>query len=37
MISTHGRRENFADRWKYDATKIQFVFKYSFSHTLGGK
>jgi len=32
-----GRRENFADGWKYDATKIQFVFKYSFSHTLGGK
>jgi hypothetical protein len=31
-----GRRENFSDGWKYDDYKIQFVFKYSFSHTLGG-
>ena len=31
-----GRRENFSDGWKYDDYKIQFVFKYSFSHKLGG-
>jgi hypothetical protein len=31
-----GRRENFSDGWKYDDNKIQFCFKYSFSHKLGG-
>jgi hypothetical protein len=31
-----GRRENFSDGWKYDDYKIQFVFKYAFSHKLGG-
>jgi len=31
-----GRRENFSDGWTYDDYKIQFVFKYSFSHKLGG-
>jgi hypothetical protein len=32
-----GRRTNFSDGWKYDGYKVQFAFKYAFSHTLGGK
>jgi hypothetical protein len=32
-----GRRENFSDGFKYDGVKVQFAFKYSFSHTLAGK
>ena len=31
-----GRRENFSDGFKSDGVKIQFSFKYNFSHTLGG-
>ena len=31
-----GRRENFSDSWTFDDYKIQFCFKYSFSHKLGG-
>jgi hypothetical protein len=31
-----GRRVN-KDGWTYDGYKIQFAFKYSFSHQLGGK
>ena len=31
-----GRRENFSDGWKYDGYKLQFSFKYNFSHKLGG-
>jgi hypothetical protein len=31
-----GRRENFSDGWKYDGYKLQFSFKYSFSHKIGG-
>ena len=32
-----GRRENFSDGFKSDGVKIQFSFKYNFSHTLGGQ
>jgi hypothetical protein len=32
-----GRRENFSDGFKSDGVKIQFAFKYNFSHTLGGQ
>jgi hypothetical protein len=31
-----GRRENFSDGFTSDATKIQFSFKYNFSHKIGG-
>ena len=31
-----GRRENNSDGWKYDAYKMQFSFKYNFSHKIGG-
>ena len=31
-----GRRENFSDGWKYDGYKLQFSFKYNFSHKIGG-
>jgi hypothetical protein len=31
-----GRRENFADGFEAEGIKIQFSFKYSFSHKLGG-
>ncbi len=31
-----GRRVNH-DGWSYDGYKIQFAFKYSFSHTMGGQ
>ena len=31
-----GRRENFSDGFQYDGFKIQFSFKYNFSHKLGG-
>jgi hypothetical protein len=32
-----GRRENFSDGFKSDGVKVQFSFKYNFSHTLGGR
>jgi len=32
-----GRRENFSDGFTSDGVKVQFCFKYSFSHTLGGQ
>jgi hypothetical protein len=32
-----GRRENFSDGFKSDGVKIQFAFKYNFSHVLGGQ
>ena len=32
-----GRRENFSDGFASDGVKIQFSFKYNFSHTLGGQ
>ena len=32
-----GRRENFSDGFHSDGVKIQFSFKYNFSHTLGGQ
>ncbi len=32
----YGNRENFADGWTVDDFKIQFSFKYNFSHTFGG-
>ena len=32
----YGRRENFADGWSTDNFKIQFSFKYNFSHNWGG-
>jgi hypothetical protein len=31
-----GRRENFTDGFTSDGVKIQFSFKYNFSHTFGG-
>ena len=31
-----GRRENFADGFKSDGVKVQFSFKYNFSHKFGG-
>jgi hypothetical protein len=31
-----GRRVNH-DGWSYDGYKVQFAFKYSFSHTMGGQ
>jgi hypothetical protein len=31
-----GRRENFSDGWQYDGYKVQFSFKYNFSHKIGG-
>ena len=31
-----GRRENFSDGFKSDGFKVQFSFKYSFSHKIGG-
>jgi len=33
----YGNRENFADGWSVDDFKVQFSFRYNFSHTLGGK
>ena len=32
-----GRRVNYADGFHSDGVKIQFSFKYNFSHTLGGQ
>jgi hypothetical protein len=32
----YGYRENFTDGWDVDDFKIQFSFKYSFSHLFGG-
>jgi hypothetical protein len=32
----YGYRENFADGWTVDDFKVQFTFKYNFSHSLGG-
>ena len=32
-----GRRENYSDGFTSDGVKIQFAFKYNFSHTLGGQ
>jgi hypothetical protein len=32
----YGYRENFNDGWDVDDLKVQFSFKYSFSHSLGG-
>jgi hypothetical protein len=32
-----GRRENFSDGFQSDGFKIQFSFKYNFSHTIGGQ
>jgi hypothetical protein len=31
-----GRRQNFSDGFSSDGFKIQFSFKYNFSHKLGG-
>jgi nucleoside-specific outer membrane channel protein Tsx len=31
-----GRRVNFSDHFQYDGYKMQFSFKYNFSHRLGG-
>ena len=31
-----GRRENFSDGFSSDGIKLQFSFKYNFSHKLGG-
>ena len=31
-----GRRENFSDGFHSDDVKLQFSFKYNFSHKLGG-
>jgi hypothetical protein len=31
-----GRRQNFSDGFHSDGVKIQFAFKYNFSHTIGG-
>jgi hypothetical protein len=33
----YGKRENFSDGWTADDFKVQFSFKYNFSHTFGGK
>jgi hypothetical protein len=33
----YGYRENHSDGWTVDDVKVQFSFKYSFSHTIGGK
>jgi len=33
----YGRRKNFSDGFTSDGVKIQFSFKYNFSHTLGGQ
>jgi len=33
----YGYRENFSDGWSVDDWKVQFSFRYKFSHTLGGK
>ena len=33
----YGYRENFSDGWSVDDWKVQFSFKYNFSHTFGGK
>lgn len=33
----YGNRENFSDGWKTDIFKIQFSFKYNFSHTFYNK
>ena len=33
----YGKRHNFADGWSTDNFKIQFSFKYNFSHLWGGK
>ena len=32
----YGYRENFTDGWSVDDFKVQFSFKYNFSHTFGG-
>ena len=32
-----GQRENFSDGFTSDAVKVQFSFKYNFSHTFGGQ
>jgi len=29
----YGTRENYSDGWKTDIFKVQFSFKYNFSHT----
>jgi hypothetical protein len=31
-----GKRENFSDGWSVDDLRIQFSFKYNFSHNWGG-
>ena len=31
-----GRRENFSDGFSSDGLKVQFSFKYNFSHRIGG-
>jgi len=31
-----GRRENFSDGFSYDGYKVQFSFRYNFSHRIGG-
>jgi hypothetical protein len=31
-----GRRQNFSDGFSSDGVKLQFSFKYNFSHKLGG-
>ena len=33
----YGQRENFSDGWSADDFKVQFSFKYNFSHTFGGQ
>jgi hypothetical protein len=32
----YGYRENYNDGWDVDDVKVQFSFKYTFSHTIGG-
>jgi len=32
----YGHRQNFSDGWSTDNFKIQFSFKYNFSHNWGG-
>ncbi len=33
----YGKRENFSDGWSSDDFKVQFSFKYNFSHVFGGQ
>ncbi len=33
----YGQRDNFSDGWSSDDFKVQFSFKYNFSHSWGGK